>query len=173
MLFEPIWMTSLSGFSFNSDVIIYCKLWCKSSVLAPLKYLTNTLVSDITQYASTNSDLRKSWISWKRSIFWTNYFHLFSFHVRGLCQDKDSNTALRRLAWLKRLACPKCCIDQTCCNEKWRRNPVSPPRFFLPKRSKKCHSSFALETGGFSPGDITSLLLLKSRHNTLSANYFI
>ena len=40
----------------------------------------------------------------------------------------------------------------TCCHKKWRKN---------------CHSNLALETGGFSTGGTTSLLLLKSRHNTL------
>ena len=46
-------------------------------------------------------------------------------------------------------------------------------KVFPAKKKKKMPLQFALETGGFSPGDITSLLLLKSRHNTLSANYFI
>ena len=42
-----------------------------------------------------------------------------------------------------------------------------PPRFFLPKRRKNCHSNLALEKGGFSPGGTTCLPLLKPRHNTL------
>ena len=52
-------------------------------------------------------------------------------------------------------------------HKKWRRNPVLPLRFSLPKRSKNCHSNLAMETGGFSPGGTTSLPLLKPRHNTL------
>ena len=52
-------------------------------------------------------------------------------------------------------------------HKKWRRSPVLPLRFFLPKRSKNCHSNLTMETRKFSPGVTTSLPLLKPRHNTL------
>ena len=55
----------------------------------------------------------------------------------------------------------------TYCQEKCWRSPVLPPRIFLPKRSKNCHSNLAQETWGFSSGGATSLLLLKPHHNTL------
>ena len=55
----------------------------------------------------------------------------------------------------------------TYCHEKWQRNPVLPLRFSQRKRSKNFHFSLGLERGGFSPGDTTSLLLMRPRHNTL------
>ena len=74
-----------------------------------------TLGSGITQYASTNS-------AWKYSF--QNFQICLSFELAGrnvqfgliifiifpfmyeTCQDEDSNTALMKLAWLERSACP-------------------------------------------------------------------
>ena len=74
-----------------------------------------TLGSGITQQASTNSrwkqsfaifsDLPMFWISWKKCIIWTNCFDYFSFHVQRHCQNEDSNTTLKKLAWLKWSVC--------------------------------------------------------------------
>lgn len=138
-----------------------------------------TLGSGITQYVSTKthsgsirlqiSGLPKSWISWQKCrIIWTNYFYYFSFNVRWHWQDEDSNTTLRKLTWLKRLACPQCRIDQHSVTKSSRTKlPVLPPKFFIRKRGKNCHSNLTLKKWDFTPWGTISFLLLKVRHYTL------
>ena len=100
-----------------------------------------------------------------KCIIWTKYLYCFSFHVRRHCQDEDSNKTLKKLA-LRRSACRQCRIDQLTVTK----NPESgfSSKIFSAEISKYCLSNLTLETGGFSSKGATSLLLLKSRHNTLS-----
>ena len=110
-----------------------------------------TLGSSFIQYASTNSILKqafenfqiflKYWISWKKSIIWTKYFYCFSFHLWRHCQGKDSNTTFREIWMASKIGLPIVLHRPTCCSEKWRRNPVLPQRFFLPKKRKYCYST--------------------------------
>ena len=83
----------------------------------------------------------KYWISWKKSIIWTKYFYCFSFHLWRHCQGKDSNTTFREIWMASKIGLPIVLHRPTCCSEKWRRNPVLPQRFFLPKKRKYCYST--------------------------------
>ena len=117
-----------------------------------------TLVVKV-KFGKTSKSLKILWKwLWKKCIIWTSYFYYFSFYGRQNCQDEDSNTTLRKLTSLKKNGFPITLHWPTYSQEKWRWNPVLPTRFILPKKINNYHSSLALETGNFSPGDTTNLL---------------
>ena len=86
-------------------------------------------------------------------------FYYLSFHVRQHCQEEDSNTKLRKLAWFKRSLYPV--------KKNGERIWFCLQDFSCQKKAKIASSIWLWRREVLVHEVTTSLLSLKSRHNML------